>query len=166
MNTSQQPATHADQAREHLTQKVREDINAYWPTTPSWELADHFQRAIRTDAAAAVGHALLALHEDLAGLRDDLANGRTHSALQRAEWLSATIAAADRRDARVATVIAAEMATLRREVTALNKGLADIATAVRELAAAQQKPRRRWLGRCREEFNAAYDQTISDGGAK
>lgn len=175
MTTSQQAPAHAEQARDHLTQKIREDVNEYWPTTPSWDKTDHFLAAISTDAAAATGHALLAIHEDLTGLRDDLAEGRIEEARQRGQaWqrtdsiarslakLNDSISAAGP----VAALVAAEMAALRREVAALDKGLSGIAEAVRDLAAAvnDSKRRRRWpLARRRKAFDSAYDQATSGG---
>jgi len=169
MNTTNQTPAHADQAREHLTQKIREDANRYWPTTPSWELADDFQQAVRTDAAAAIGHALLAIHEDLASLRGDLAESRIEEARQRSQALqhSKSIANSLAGFGPAGALVLAEMATLRREVTALDKGLTGIADAVRELAAAvnESRPRpRRWsLAKRREAFNDAHARVISEG---
>lgn len=159
---------HADQAREHLTQKIREGVNEYWPTTPSWDQGDHFQHAIRTDAAAATGHALLAIHEDLAGLRDDLAEGRMEAARRHSQAWQHTQSMADSlaKLGPAGALIAAEMAALRHEVAALDKSLTGIAEAVRELAAVQRRPRRRWsLSRRREEFDSSCDRAISNGGA-
>ncbi|MFI7449515.1 hypothetical protein ACIBQX_18610 [Nonomuraea sp. NPDC049714] len=100
--------TSADQARDLLDKAAdgncRRATNAY-----DWDSAAAAQR----DAQAGIGNALLAIHEDLTGLRGDLA---------------------------------------------------DIAAAVRELAAVQRRPRRRWpLARTREQFDAGYDRAFPNG---
>lgn len=176
MNTTNQTPAHADQAREHLTQKIREDANRYWPTTPSWELADHFQQAVRTDAAAAAGHALLAIREELATLRGELAEDRVETAQRRGQaWQHTHSIASSTHSianslAGIGPAVAlalAEQAELRHKVTALDKGLTGIADAVRELAAAvnESRPRpRRWsLRRRRDAFNDAHARVISEG---
>jgi len=108
MNTT---PTNADKARDLLDKAAAGDCR-HATTAGGWDSAVAAQR----DAQAGIGNALLAIHEDLASLRDELA---------------------------------------------------DIATAVRELAAVQRRPRRRWtLSRTREEFAAGYERAFSDGGAQ
>jgi len=104
MNTT---PTSADKARDLLDKAAggdcRRSSHGY-----DWDSAAAAQR----DAQTGIGIALLAIHEDLAGLRGDLA---------------------------------------------------DIAAAVRELAAVQRRPRRWSLAKRREAFNDAHARVISEG---
>ncbi|WP_343954124.1 hypothetical protein [Nonomuraea longicatena] len=163
MNETQTTRTgaHTERARDHLTRIDRPAVNRYRPTTPSDDAHENILRVLHTDAAIASGHALLAIHEALTGLCDELARGRAETARQReaARLQADRVAGAMER----AATVHQGLSRLHRRAAETDQELADVRALVERLAAAtttlaehvselataatRERPRRRWWAR-------------------
>jgi hypothetical protein len=145
----------ADKALKHLPPAL--DEYGRRERTPSFNETEYVQVTLRTDAAIATGHALLAIHQELGALRVETAEHRAAVCHELAD-----VAAAVRELAAAVMSVGGPLTTAVQDLAdstvdqaaSLNEGLDDIADAVDALTdGLKDRPRWSWRDRLRRRPN-------------